>query len=68
MPKEYIDVTPTWSAILPIWRRIVEDAVTVEKPEQLERFWSEMETMAAAADRWNEECKLQHEAADEEQK
>lgn len=60
---KYIDVTPTWQSILPTWKMIVGDAVKIEKPEQMTRFWSEMESMAAAADKWNQHCKEQNNEA-----
>jgi hypothetical protein len=56
---EYIDMTPTWRAILPSWQMIVNDAVKVKKPDQMERFWTEMQSMANAADRWNDYCRGQ---------
>lgn len=68
--QHYIDLTPTWTAILPIWRMIVNDACVIKKPDQLQRFWTEMQNMAAAADKWNEVC-AQHDLeadADEQQR
>lgn len=57
--RKFIDMTPTWTGILPTWQMIVNDAVKVKKPEQMERFWKEMQTMAEAADKWNALCKEQ---------
>lgn len=50
---QYIDMTPTWAEILPTWQTIVADATKTKKPEQMQRFWQEMESMARAADNWN---------------
>jgi hypothetical protein len=48
----YIDMTPTWLEILPTWKVIVDNATKTLKPDQLERFWTEMQRMAESADRY----------------
>lgn len=45
-----IDVTPTWSALLPTIRLILENAGTEEARENM---WGELARMALAADKWN---------------
>jgi len=45
-----IDLTPTWQEILPTWKLIVDDATRVRKPDQMDRFWPEMQSMAESAD------------------
>jgi len=60
---QYIDLTPKWQEILPVWQRIVEDATRTLKPHQLQRFWAEMRRMAEAADRWGAYCAAVDEAA-----
>ncbi len=57
---EYLDMTPTWSDILPTWRFMVEQVTTRDKPAPgkdpnlvMMNFWDQMKTMALAADRWN---------------
>lgn len=49
----YIDMTPTWLEILPSWKLIVDDATKTLKPDQVERFWIEMQRMAESADRYS---------------
>jgi hypothetical protein len=48
-----IDLTPTWQEILPTWKVIVDDATKALKPDQLQRFWTEMQRMAESADRYS---------------
>lgn len=54
MPKQYVNLTPRWSELLRSWQMIVADAVKVKKPDQMERFWSQVETAFKAADRYND--------------
>lgn len=46
----YIDVTPTWTGILPSIRAVIENATTDEAKEAM---WAELARMAQAADKWN---------------
>lgn len=61
MPQ-YIDMTPTWTGILPMWRRIVESNNSAKRGHReqynqtMSSFWEQMEHMARAADQWNEYC------------
>lgn len=50
----YIDATPTWSAIVPMMREIVEHA---ETQEAVDAIWQEIARMANAADNWNAHTK-----------
>lgn len=71
---EYIDITPTWTEILPTLRFMVEQ-VTTRDPETktkspsivMENFWKQLKIMAEAADKWNEHCKMLDEMADEDE-
>lgn len=60
--RQFIDMTPTWSEILPAWQMMVGEVTTLDKPNPrlgknprlvMENFWQQMEKMALAADRWN---------------
>lgn len=59
-PPEYIDLTPTWEAILPTWLMMYERAILGQCDDNdLVRANAEKEfkRMAEAADKWNEVCK-----------
>jgi hypothetical protein len=65
--RKYVDLTPTWSAILPTWRFAVEQVTTRDKSKNgsnpdlvMTNFWEQMRQMASAADKWNEHCKESH--------
>lgn len=45
-----VDVTPTWSSILPAWRAVFDNT---SNPDAIESMWAEFERMAKAADNWN---------------
>lgn len=44
-----VNLTPTWSAMLPIFRAILTDG----DQEGRDIVWSELARMAKAADQWN---------------
>jgi hypothetical protein len=51
---KYVNLTPRWTEILPTWWMILNDAITVKKPDQIERFTAEIERMAQGADNYND--------------
>lgn len=53
----YIDMTPTWRAILPV----IMEGLTNGTPAGQEIARQELARMADAADRWNAHCKAQRE-------
>lgn len=61
---DYIDLTPTWSAILPTWLMMYRQAITGDctNPSLIRaNAEAEFKRMAEAADKWNAHCKeLQH--------
>lgn len=44
---QVIDVTPTWSALIPVFRAVIEDGVV---PSSVNAMWTEIERMAKIAD------------------
>ena len=48
-----IDLTPTWSAVLPAWLAVAEQGYRTHNLELISNFVAEMRRMAEAADRWN---------------
>lgn len=53
---KYIDMTPTWEELLPTWQFLVSSVIAKrhgEPASTMENFWTEMEKMARAADKWN---------------
>lgn len=50
-----IDLTPTWSGILPMLCELLIKG----NPTQHNEIYKEFQKMAAAADKWNEHCKNQ---------
>jgi hypothetical protein len=58
MPK-YVDLTPTWTEILPTWRRMVEAKNSAKRDQRdgynlvMGNFWEEMDRMAQAADQFS---------------
>jgi hypothetical protein len=68
-----IDCTPTWSAILPMWQLIISRScrtinrrgpAPIDGDGNFQRFWAEMQSMAAAADKWNSYCRQLEDEAD----
>jgi hypothetical protein len=49
MSTQYIDMTPTWTQVLPLLRRILENG----DDEGRAHVWAEIARMAHAADEWN---------------
>lgn len=43
----YVDVTPSWVSMVPVFRTVVENT---EQPIHREAMWSEIERMAKLAD------------------
>lgn len=59
--RKFVSCTPTWAEILPTWKRLMADAygpAVHDKLEAVENFWTEMQRMAEAADKWNAHSKL----------
>lgn len=50
-----INITPTWSALLPVLLLAAREATTAEARRTAEE---ELKRMAKAADNWNEHCRL----------
>lgn len=75
MPKTYIDLTPTWSALLPGILMAYESHVSVlcdqdaglvtknQADKALQTLHGELSRMAEAADKWNEYCSALDEAS-----
>lgn len=71
--NQYIDLTPTWSSILPMWLIIARKAYRGEMGahgsnrkekeaasiKSVADFEDQMRRMAEAADKWNAYCKEQ---------
>jgi hypothetical protein len=55
----YIDMTPTWRALLPIMCAVLENEDATEENKQMIR--EEFRRMAQAADQWNAHTKSQNE-------
>lgn len=51
---KYINLTPRWLELFSTWQMIVNDAVKVKKPDQMERFWETVEQSFIATDRYND--------------
>jgi len=54
-PMKKIDVTPTWSAVLPALLAVIQNG----KPEAIEIAEAELKRMADAADKYNEMVRKQ---------
>lgn len=66
MPKTYIDLTPTWSALLPGILMAYEDNIHKNNPRSISTIHNltgELARMAEAADKWNEYCSALDEAS-----
>ena len=48
-----IDITPTWAALLPVFRAVLDNGTDEGK----RMAWEELARMAEAADQWNAHCK-----------
>ena len=53
--REYIDCTPTWAALVPLFITAIRQAT----PQGIAAASEELQRMADAADRWNTHCKAQ---------
>lgn len=62
MSAERIDMTPTWSALLPAFVAVLEDGT--QEGRRIARL--ELQRMAQAADYWNEHAKALGLPTDEE--
>lgn len=54
--RKFVNVTPTWTEILPIWLRIARAGYSSTDDSQagnIARFEAEMARMAESADKWN---------------
>lgn len=58
---KYVNMTPTWSALLPGMIDVIRNGETYESRKLME---GEFERMALAADKWNEYAKKQNEEED----
>lgn len=58
---KFIDVTPTWSALLPGMVAVLQNPKdTTEVRKAQEGIYQELRRMAQAADSWNEHVKKEH--------
>lgn len=61
MPK-YIDMTPTWEGVLPIYLDGIKNAHATGNGELLKTATEELKRMAQLADKWVEHCKAKQES------
>lgn len=55
--KKFVEATPTWIQILPIWLMIARDAYQMDNAANIANFEREMARMAEAADKWGDHAR-----------